>query len=213
MRVPCAWHACGSDNGRGRPRSGGRGAAAQRGAQALALAQRVDQPLVRAARRAPGRGRRVAPEHRQRGRLAARPVERAQGQVGRAGSPCTRRRGPSASPWCSEVSSRPPSGRWWRNGRSTKVCGAHAAQLHADLVEAVPAHAAARAPSTSARQSAAVGARGAPDGRVGLRPAHPRRRPRARSTCRSRSRARVGGEAADQRARSSRARSRCRRRP
>ena len=100
---------------------------------------------------------------------------------------------PRASPWCSEVSSRPPSGRWWRNGRSTKVCRAHAAQLHADLVEAVPAHA-----GLERLRSA-----GSPSGRRGWRPrpwsrpwcGAPSRRPRARSRCRSRSRALVGREA------------------
>ena len=78
---------------------------ARRGAarEALAVAQGADDAAIGAARLAPGRGGRVAPQHRQRGRLRAGAVERAQGEVARAGSPCTRTRGRAPRPWCSEV--------------------------------------------------------------------------------------------------------------
>ena len=70
-------HAKGRSSGDGAPPTGAlrpRGAAAERRAESLPLAQRSHQPLVGAARGAPAGGPEVAPQHPERGRLPARPV-------------------------------------------------------------------------------------------------------------------------------------------
>ena len=117
-----------------------------------------------------------------RGRLLARAVEGAQGQVRRP---------------VAHVPGRPPErlalvqraqlaaalGAVVAERQVDEGLRAQAAQLDADLVEPVPAH--ARLERHQVGQAvAAVGARGAPHGR--LRPwcGAPTRRPRARSTCR-----------------------------
>ena len=145
-------------------RSGRRGAAPQRGAEPLPAAELAHHLVVRAAPVATdGRGP-VAPEHRERGGFAARAVERAHARGTRAGSPCTRRRGRAPRRGAAaSARGRLRAGGGGTAGRRASACGA--AELDADLVEPVPAH--ARLERLDVGEAVPpVGARGAPD-RVG----------------------------------------------